>query len=74
MTTFVLVSEATNESSYSAQHIRHLIRTSLISGKKQGGIWLVDLDDLKRYEQEMQEAGNKKFDPTKYKDDTEKLR
>jgi hypothetical protein len=67
MADLVLVSEALKESGYSSQHIRHLIRNGLVVGRKQGGIWLVDLDDLKRYELEMQEAGSKKFDPTKYK-------
>ena len=66
MAGFVLVTEAAENSGYSVPHIRLLVRTSKIRGKKQGGIWLVDLDDLKRYEEEMLEAGTKKFDPTKY--------
>jgi hypothetical protein len=34
-------------------------------GQKVGGTWLVDLDDLKRYEQEMVRLGTQKFDPTR---------
>ena len=66
MAELVLVTEAAEHSEYSEPHIRLLVRTAKVQGKKQGGIWLVDLDDLKRYEQEMQEIGTKKFDPTKY--------
>jgi hypothetical protein len=73
MANFMLISEAAQKSIYSPQHIRHLIRTAAVIGRKQGGIWLVDLDDLKRYEQEMEEAGTKKFDPTKRKEGGEDL-
>lgn len=66
MAELVLVTEAAENSGYSEPHIRLLVRTSKVKGKKQGGIWLVDLVDLKRYEEEMVEAGTKKFDPTKY--------
>ena len=66
MADLVLVTEAAEHSQYSEPHIRLLVRTEKVKGKKQGGIWLVDLDDLKRYELEMQEIGSKKFDPTKY--------
>ena len=66
MAELVLVTEAAEHSQYSEPHIRLLVRSNKVKGKKQGGIWLVDLDDLKRYEQEMEEAGTKKFDPTKH--------
>ena len=66
MAELVLVTEAAEHSQNSEPHIRLLVRTEKVKGKKQGGIWLVDLDDLKRYELEMQEIGSKKFDPTKY--------
>lgn len=65
MAELLLVTEAAENSGYSGPHIRLLVRTGKIKGKKQGGIWLVDRDDLKRYEEEMKEAGTKKFDPTK---------
>lgn len=64
----VLVSQAAEESEYSEPHIRLLLRQGRVKGEKQRGIWLVDIDDLKRYEQEMDEVGTKKFDPTKYQD------
>ena len=66
MVDLVLVTEAAEHSQYSEPHIRLLVRTQKVKGKKQGGIWLVNLDDLKRYEQEMLAIGSKKFDPTKY--------
>lgn len=68
MPNFVLISEAELVSQYTGQHIRHLVRRSLVKGRKQRGIWLVDLEDLKRYEEEMTAAGTNKFDPTKNKD------
>lgn len=67
MVNYVLIHKALEESEYTARHISLLLREGKIAGKKEGRIWLVDLDDLKRYEQEMQEAGMKKFDPTKNK-------
>jgi hypothetical protein len=61
MSTLVLLTKAAEESTYSIVHIRHLVRDGLINGEKQGGIWLVDLDALKRYEEEMGEAGRTKY-------------
>lgn len=69
MPNFVLIAEAVEESDYTRQHISLLLRQGLIKGKKVGGTWLVDLDDLKRYEREMNELGVKKFDPTKREED-----
>lgn len=65
MANYVLIHKALEESEYTARHISLLLREGKVAGKKEGRIWLVDLEDLKRYEQEMQEAGMKKFDPTK---------
>jgi hypothetical protein len=65
MTNLVLIAQAAEESAYSAIHIRLLLRKRLVNGQKVGGTWLVDLDDLKRYEQEMLQLGTKKFDPTR---------
>lgn len=64
MDNFVMVSEAAQHSIYSAYHIRYLLRQGLVKGRNIG-VWLVDLDDLKRYEVEMDAKGPKKFDPTK---------
>ncbi|MCB0094136.1 MAG: hypothetical protein KDE46_00395 [Caldilineaceae bacterium] len=63
MANLVLVAEAAEKSSYSSIHIRHLVRNELVKGRKVGRIWLVDLDDLLRYEQEMDEAGTSKHTP-----------
>ena len=65
MPNLVLIVQALSESAYTADHIRHLLAHQLVKGEKHGRIWLVDLDDLKRYEADMQEAGPQKYDPTK---------
>lgn len=69
MADLVLVSQAEQESSYTANHIRHLLRTCEIKGRKVGGTWLVDIEDLRRYEREMEELGQSKFDPTRGEDE-----
>lgn len=65
MANLVLVSQAVEETGYTAQHISYLLRSKLVQGKKQGGIWLVDLDDLKQHKRDMDALGPKKFDPTR---------
>jgi hypothetical protein len=65
MTNFVLVALAAEESEYTSDHIRLLMRKGLVKGRKVGGTWLVDQDDLKRYEAQMKSLGNRKFDPTR---------
>lgn len=65
MPKFALISKAAETSIYSADHIRHLLAQKLVKGKKEGRFWLVNLEDLRRYEREMQEQGTKKYDPTK---------
>ncbi len=69
MPNLVLVAQAAVESEYSPMHIRLLLRKGQVRGQKVGGTWLVDLDDLKRYEQQMQSLGNQKFDPTRSETD-----
>jgi hypothetical protein len=68
MANLVLIAEAAEQSSYTTQHISLLLRRKSVKGRKVGRIWLVDLDDLKRYEKEMEEMGTKKFDPTQGRD------
>ena len=41
MADLVLVTEAAEHSQYSEPHIRLLVRSNKVKGKKQGGIWLV---------------------------------
>jgi hypothetical protein len=64
---FVLIHAAISEghTKYSPRHIALLIRKGKLTGKKQGKVWFVDLDELKQYEEEMTRAGTAKFDPTK---------
>jgi hypothetical protein len=69
MTNLVLIAQAAQESEYTADHIRLLLRKRMIKGQKFGGTWMVDLDDLRRYEQEMKQLGAKKFDPTRGEQD-----
>lgn len=65
MPNYVLIAEAAGQSSYTPQHISLLLRQGRVKGKKVGGTWLVDLDDLQRYEREMNDLGNRKFDPSR---------
>jgi dephospho-CoA kinase len=63
MANFVLVAQAAEHSDYTVEHIRYLVRNEIVKSQKVGRIWLVDLDDLERYEQVMKEAGSTKFTP-----------
>ena len=65
MANLVLIAQAAVEVEYTTEHISLLLRQGKVKGQKVGGVWLVDLDDLKRYEREMNALGTKKFDPTK---------
>lgn len=67
MAELVLIHQAAEQSQYTTRHISLLLRQGKIAGRKEGRIWLVDIDDLRRYEAEMAEVGSKKFDPTKNK-------
>lgn len=66
MANLVIVSKAAKNSRYSARHIRYLLQNNFVKGENIG-VWLVDADDLKRYEAEMKELGTKKHNPTKNK-------
>jgi len=65
MANLVLIVEAAEQSSYTTRHISLLLRQGRVKGRKAGRIWLVDLDDLRLYEQGMTKLGTKRFDPTK---------
>jgi hypothetical protein len=71
MANFVLLTRASSETSYSVSHIRNLVSRKLVKGAKEGGIWLVDLDDLKVYKEGMDALGTSKFDPRKNVEETE---
>lgn len=66
MPNFVLIAEAVEVTGYTPRHIALLLRQGHVQGKKVGKIWLVDLDDLKRHQQEMNELGTKRHDPTRW--------
>jgi hypothetical protein len=40
-----------------------LVRNHGVAGKKVGGTWMVDLDELNRYEEEMTKQGTQKHTP-----------
>ena len=63
MAQFILIKEAAEQSKYTADHIRYLIRHKLVVGKKLGPIWLVDPESLHDYEQRMDKAGPSKHRP-----------
>ena len=65
MANLVLIAQAAIEVDYTTEHISLLLRQGRVKGQKFGGVWLVDLEDLKQYEREMNKLGTKKFDPTK---------
>jgi len=67
MPNFVLITKACEISKYSDRHIRLLLRNNLVKGEKQGGVWLVDLDDLLTYKAQMEEEGSQKFTTKKSK-------
>ena len=62
---WVTVAEAAEQTSFSHEHIAALARSGKITARKGGGVWLIDLDSLKKYEHRMRELGTKKFDPTR---------
>ena len=63
MDTWVTVSEATELSIYSREHISYLIRKGLVNAQRRGAIWLVDTESLKQYEEKMIQLGPSKHKP-----------
>ena len=63
MSNLVMIKQALQYTEYSADHVRELLSKGTIKGEKVGWIWLVDLDSLREYEQNMKEAGNSKYRP-----------
>jgi len=67
MSNLVVIAQATQNSIYSSSHIRYLVRQSLVIGQKVGGTWLVDGDDLCRYERQTTCQGTQKHRPHQYR-------
>jgi len=63
MANFVLIAEAVQHTGYKHAHIAWLLIETLVKGKKVGGTWTVDLDDLRRYQAEVQKLGTQKHKP-----------
>jgi excisionase family DNA binding protein len=45
----ITVSEASEVSGYTRQHVRLLIRQKLVSARRAGGIWLIEASSLHSY-------------------------
>lgn len=45
----ITVSEASEISGYTQQHVRLLIRQGLLSARRAGGIWLIEAGSLQKY-------------------------
>lgn len=65
MANYVLIAEATQHVPYTREHISLLIREGKVKGQKIGGIWTVDLDNLKEHHQKMEDLGTKRYNPHK---------
>ena len=63
MENLVSIREASSQSTLSYQHIATLARHQRIKARKSGNVWLVDLDSLREYEEDMQQLGSKKHSP-----------
>lgn len=66
MITWVTITEAMTHSAFTHEHIAFLARMEKINARKSGNAWLIDLDSLKAYEQEMNELGTSRFTPHRY--------
>ncbi len=71
MANLVLISQAVEHSKYHANHLRYLVRKGFVAGQKHGGVWLLDLADLQKYEQKMEEMGAQKHTTKRYLDEGE---
>ena len=65
MATLVTVSEAAKMTGFSTEHITWLARKEKVTGRKAGGVWLIELESLQEYERKMKELGAHKHDPTR---------
>jgi hypothetical protein len=65
MANWVLIAEAVEHTQYTHEHIAWLVREKKVAGRKVGGTWTVDLDELLRYEAEMNQLGTKRHTPKK---------
>lgn len=45
----ITVSEASEISGYTRQHVRLLVRQRLVSARRAGGIWLIETSSLRNY-------------------------
>ncbi|MGI0493069.1 helix-turn-helix domain-containing protein [Alkalinema pantanalense CENA528] len=55
----ITVSEASELSGYTPQHVRLLIRQGLIKARRAGGIWLVEASSLRNYLESAPKPGPK---------------
>lgn len=55
----VSVSEAAQRFHYTPQHIRLLIRQGIVTGRRSGGVWLVEVESLAIYKARNPQPGPK---------------
>ena len=65
MNNYVLIAEAIKQLPFKREHLSYLLREGKIKGHKVGGVWLIDLDDLREYHKRMEELGPHKYNPRK---------
>jgi len=57
---YVSVKEATERFQYSGAHIRQLLLTGRIRGRKFANVWMVDAESLQKYKARMEQLGKRK--------------
>jgi hypothetical protein len=60
---YVIVRIAAEQTGYTPNYIRRLIRAGLVPSRNIG-VWLVHLPSLRQYKAHMNAQGTKKYDPT----------
>ncbi len=64
MAEWVTTPEAAEHTPYTHEHLNWLARRGKIAARKSGSAWLVDLESVKNYVQQMKELGKQKHKPT----------
>lgn len=60
---WITTQEAADLTGYSLQYIRRLVRQERVHARKWMRDWMVDKQALLIYQQQMQQLGEKRFDP-----------
>ena len=65
MAEWVTTTEASEQTSYTHEHLNWLARKGKILARKSGNAWLVDLTSVREYEKQMKELGVQKHNPAR---------